>query len=88
MWAGLSSYHGWVNKLTGHETEDELWYHYFLHGLGIGMALIPVMPGWHVFARAVVLGLLMATSVLIGRDWLDEGLRGTWIVLTMFLFLV
>jgi hypothetical protein len=80
----LSTY--WKKKGT-----DAQWYNWFLHGLGIGLALIPYGIFIHaisaVLCRAIILGISMAVwSHFIHKDWLDEGGRGSLIIATLYLF--
>ena len=85
MWIGLSSYHSWFKRLIGEDSSSEFWYSYLLHGLFIGLALYPMYTNYLTVVRAIALGALMATSVWItDPDW-DEGLRGMYIVLTLYI---
>ena len=84
MVGALSTY--WKKKGT-----DAIWCNWFLHGFGIGLALIPYGIGIHnlyvVLCRAIILGISMAIwSHFIHKDWLDEGGRGALIILTLYLF--
>ena len=84
MVCALSTY--WKKKGT-----DAQWYNWFLHGLGIGLALIPYGIYIHslnaILCRAIILGISMAVwSHFIHKDWLDEGGRGSLIIATLYLF--
>ena len=91
MIIATSAYHKYVNRWLKEPTNDAEWYNWFLHGLGIGFALIPYGIFIHnpgaVLCRAIILGISMAIwSHFIHKDWLDEGGRGSLIIATLYLF--
>ena len=82
MVGALSTY--WKKK-----GEDTRWYNWFLHGFGIGLALLTYVVFTHslqpVLVRAVILGISMAIwSHFNHIDKWDEGGRGALIILTLF----
>ena len=84
MIGALSTY--WKKKGT-----DAKWYNWFLHGFGIGLALIPygicINSLNAILCRAIILGISMAIwSHFIHKDWLDEGGRGSLIIATLLIF--
>lgn len=84
-WGALSTY--W--KKDGVDAEGWNW---FLHGLGIGLALLPFMfMGMHwsvILLRAFVLGLtMMVWSVLINEVFWEEFGRGVLIIVTLLLII-
>jgi hypothetical protein len=82
LWGALSSYWRWVNK-----TEDVEALNWFLHGLGIGLAMLPFFQYvhiWNILVRAVVLGItMMAWSEANDNAVKEELGRGALIILTL-----
>jgi hypothetical protein len=83
MWGALSTYWDFING------EDNFW----LHGFGIGLALLPIAIGsghWFGFGvRAVALAVLVGTwCAIFKNDWVEECGRGAFIVLTLPILLI
>jgi len=83
-WAAISAY--WKGKAVDMKSR-----HWFLHGLGIGLAAMPLawvgIAWWLILARAVILGLLMMwISDRTRLAWLEENARGFLIILTLLIF--
>lgn len=80
-WGALSAY--WKGKET-----DMKWWNWFLHGLGIGLAFLPMALigiGWVlILIRAVVLGITMSVWSELNDNvvWEEVG-RGALIILTL-----
>jgi hypothetical protein len=77
-WGALSTY--W-DVVFGHDD-------FYAHGLGVGLALLPLVfigvSVWLILLRAVCLAVSMGIwSNLIDTDWLEEGGRGVLIILTL-----
>ena len=94
MVGALSTY--WKKKGT-----DAIWCNWFLHGFGIGLALLPYAIAIHqvipIIARSILLGACMAlwSSYIVvwlksNVKWLkwniDEGGRGALIIATLLIF--
>ena len=82
MVGALSTY--WKKKGT-----NATWRNWFLHGFGIGLALLPYVVFTHslqpILVRVVLLGISMAIwSHFNHIDKWDEGGRGALIILTLF----
>lgn len=82
-WAALSSYWRWVNN-----TPDVESINWFLHGLGIGLAMLPfVWVGvslWLILFRSILLGVsMMFWSDHNNNVVVEEMGRGALIVLTL-----
>jgi len=85
---GLSTYHKWLNKYFNKSTDDSHYFNWLAHGLGIGLALLPVIYlgiSWYLIVlRAVVLGLsIMVWSELNDNAVWEECGRGAIIILTI-----
>lgn len=82
MWFSLTAY--WKKGV------DMKAKHWFFHGLGIGLAAIPLawigIAWWLILARAIVLAVLMMwISERTGKAWLEESVRGFLIPATIIL---
>ena len=85
MFAALSTYRYFLPK-----PKDYKWYHYALHGLFIGLALMPLMwcgVVWYlILFRAVLIAFLISVlSQFISWDIAEEFLRGFFIVGTLII---
>ena len=82
-WSALSAY--WE--------QDEKKWGYWAHGLGLSLALIPIAyitNNWFGFGiRCIILtALITIISEYFTKDWLEEGLRGITIILTIPILLL
>ena len=81
LWGALSTY--WKFKAI-----DCKWYHWFIHGLGIGLSMFPVIfIGYNcnlIILRAITLGLtMMLWSEMNNNVFWEETGRGALIILTL-----
>jgi hypothetical protein len=89
-WGALSTYHKWLNPFFKKPKTDCYWFNWLAHGLGIGLACLPL------YAIGVVTQLVVFRAVLLGilimiwseRNeqvvWEEIG-RGAFIVLTLLI---
>ena len=81
-WAALSTY--W--KRSG----DCKWYHWAMHGAGVGLACLPLyaigVPLWRILFRAIFLAILMTVVSEASDDvWVEELSRGGLVVASLSL---
>ena len=83
MWAAISTY--WKKHGT-----DAMWWNWFLHGLGIGLAIIPYGIFTNTLPMVICRGLLMGFLMAIWCEYqsdveMEEFFRGAVIVGTLWL---
>lgn len=83
-----NSYHGWITRLLGKPSEDNYWFNYLAHGIGICLAILPWVWHyglWHGFGlRLIVLPLvIMLWSIIWDEVNVEEMGRGFFIVASL-----
>ena len=78
MWGALSTY--WKGDLP-----DCRWYHWALHGLGVGISLLPYALSNGTAINVIIYSIVLSASFalwssFINIAWIEEGGRGFFII--------
>jgi hypothetical protein len=86
-WGALSTYHKWLNPIFKKPKTDCFWFNWLAHGMGIGLACLPLLtyiPLINILCRVTVLGItIMLWSELNDNAVWEEVGRGVLIICTL-----
>lgn len=89
LFASLTTYNKWVGRLFGRRTNNVYWESWLITGLFYGLSILPYVifytQDYVCFTiRCICLSILTCLwSIIIGKDWLEEGGRGFFIIATL-----
>ena len=92
LWASLSTYHKWINKVLGRKREKLDFLTYSFTGLCYGLSAFPLIfseiNALLLGIRAVLLAVLVGGAGCIKNSWVSEPIRGAVIPLTIPILMI